>query len=54
MIHTWSGVTLIVAAVIHFAIHWRWVTKVTSNIFRSLAVAVTGRRAHAKVVDVNG
>lgn len=37
MIHTWSGVTLIVAAVIHFAIHWRWVTKVTSNIARSLA-----------------
>jgi preprotein translocase subunit SecY len=34
LIHTWSGVTLIVAAVIHFAIHWRWVAKVTSNVFR--------------------
>jgi len=42
MIHTWSGVTLIVAAVIHFAIHWRWVTKVTSNIFRSLAPRRSG------------
>lgn len=35
LIHTWSGVTLIIAAVIHFAIHWRWVTKVTRNVFRS-------------------
>lgn len=35
LIHTWSGVMLIIAAVIHFAIHWRWVTKVTRNVFRS-------------------
>lgn len=27
--HTWSGVVLISAAIIHFAIHWKWVTKVT-------------------------
>jgi hypothetical protein len=36
LIHTWSGVAMIVAAVIHFAIHWRWVTKVTAKVFRSL------------------
>jgi hypothetical protein len=36
LIHTWSGVALIVAAVIHFAIHWRWVTKVTRNVVGSL------------------
>jgi len=36
LIHTWSGVILIIAVVIHFAIHWRWVTKVTRNVFRSL------------------
>lgn len=35
LIHTWSGVTMIIAASIHFAIHWRWVTKVTRNVFRS-------------------
>jgi hypothetical protein len=29
LIHTWSGVTLIAAAIIHFAIHWKWATKVT-------------------------
>lgn len=34
LIHTWSGVALISAAVIHFVIHWRWVTKVTRNVLR--------------------
>lgn len=50
LIHTWSGVIMIVAAIIHFAIHWRWVTKVTRNVFRSLvsqrgqvSVAAPGR-----------
>jgi hypothetical protein len=32
MIHTWAGVALIATAIIHFAIHWIWVTKVTGKI----------------------
>jgi hypothetical protein len=36
MIHTWSGVVLITAAVVHFAIHWRWVKNVTAKFFLSL------------------
>lgn len=36
LIHTWSGVLMIAAAVIHFAIHWGWVTKVTAKIFGAL------------------
>lgn len=36
LIHTWSGVVMIVAAVVHFVIHWNWVTKVTAKVFRSL------------------
>ncbi len=36
LIHTWSGVVMIIAAVIHFAIHWRWVTKVTAKVLPSL------------------
>jgi hypothetical protein len=40
IIHTWSGVTLIVAAIVHLAIHWGWVTKVTAKMWRSV-----GRRA---------
>ena len=33
MIHTWAGVSLIVAVSIHLAIHWKWVTKVTRKMF---------------------
>jgi cytochrome b subunit of formate dehydrogenase len=36
LLHTWSGVAMIAAAVIHFAIHWGWVTKVTAKIFGSV------------------
>jgi hypothetical protein len=36
LIHTWSGVILSVAAVVHFAIHWRWVKNVTARFFLSL------------------
>jgi hypothetical protein len=36
LIHTWSGSIMIATAVVHFAIHWRWVTKVTAKFFRSL------------------
>lgn len=32
MLHTWSGVVMIIAAVLHFAIHWRWVVNVTRKI----------------------
>ena len=35
LIHTWSGVAMIIAAVIHFAIHWRWVVKVTAKVVPS-------------------
>ena len=36
ILHTWGGVVLILAAVIHFAIHWNWVIKVTRGIFSRL------------------
>lgn len=29
LLHTWAGVALISGAVIHFAIHWRWVANVS-------------------------
>jgi hypothetical protein len=35
LIHTWAGVTLIAAATVHFAIHWKWIVKVTRNLFIS-------------------
>lgn len=33
LLHTWSGVIMIVAAVIHLAIHWRWVVNVSARFF---------------------
>jgi len=36
LIHTWSGVALTAAAVVHFAIHWRWVKNVSRKFFLSL------------------
>jgi hypothetical protein len=36
LIHTWGGVVMIVAAVIHFWIHWRWVVNVTKRFFPAL------------------
>jgi hypothetical protein len=36
LIHSWSGVVLSAAAVVHFAIHWRWVKNVTVRFFLSL------------------
>ena len=36
LIHTWAGVTLIAAGVIHFAIHWRWVVNVATSISKRL------------------
>lgn len=32
LIHTWAGVLMIIAASLHFAIHWMWVTKVSKKI----------------------
>jgi cytochrome b subunit of formate dehydrogenase len=31
LLHTWAATVLISAVVIHFVIHWKWVTKVTRN-----------------------
>ncbi len=36
LIHTWSGIVMIVAAMLHFWIHWRWVVNVTRKFFLSL------------------
>jgi hypothetical protein len=36
LIHTWAGVALIGAAVVHFWIHWQWVKTMTKRFFLSL------------------
>jgi len=49
VIHTWAGVVLVLAAVTHFAIHWRWVVNVTRRVLgrtssRPVPVAATVRQ----------
>lgn len=41
LIHTWSGVALILAALMHVAIHWRWITKVTTKVGRAAVGALS-------------
>jgi hypothetical protein len=43
LIHTWASAVMIAAAVLHFAIHWKWVTKVTTKILNALGENVFGR-----------
>ena len=42
-IHTWAGVTLIAAGVLHLLIHWKWVVKVTRSLLAGILSA--GRNA---------
>lgn len=37
LVHTWSGVTLIVAASLHFWIHWRWIVNTSRKFFARLS-----------------
>jgi hypothetical protein len=39
LLHTWAGVIWTNAIAIHFAIHWKWVTKVTGKMLRRLLPA---------------
>ena len=32
LIHTWSGVIFSLTAILHFGIHWKWVSKVTRKV----------------------
>ncbi len=35
LVHTWAGVALVLAAVLHLVIHWRWVKSVTVKVLRA-------------------
>jgi len=49
LIHTWSGVVLGIAALIHFAIHWKWVVKVSRKILNPNPI----RDIDKKVIELN-
>lgn len=42
LIHTWAGIALILIAVLHFAIHWGWVVKVSQKMVKSIVPVSAG------------
>jgi hypothetical protein len=36
LIHTWSGIVFTMTAVLHFVLHWKWVSNITKKMFGSL------------------
>lgn len=32
MLHTWSGAVMIMAAILHFALHWKWIVNITGKL----------------------
>jgi hypothetical protein len=51
LIHTWAGVILIISAGVHFAIHWRWVTKVTTNLGRASIAGLANKNRSLRTAE---
>ncbi len=45
MLHTWSGTLMIITAILHIGIHWKWLTKVTRNMMRAMWLREAARPA---------
>ena len=45
MLHTWGGISLIIAALLHIYIHWGWIVKVTQKMWRSIGQRPTPQTA---------
>jgi len=43
LIHTWSGVVMIAAGILHFAIHWRWAVNVTRKLLKPVLPVSTAK-----------
>jgi hypothetical protein len=37
LVHTWTGILMIIAAILHLAMRWKWVARVTPSVARTLA-----------------
>ncbi len=51
LIHTWSGVVMTAAAILHFGIHWKWVLKVLGKYTRSLRTWKPFRRLQPAYIN---
>ena len=34
LIHTWSGVLMVISAILHFVLHWKWITNITTKVIK--------------------
>jgi len=55
VIHTWSGIAVTAAAILHFAIHWRWILKVLSKYWEALidGLSRAGQARQPETVQVS-
>lgn len=49
LIHTWTGIVMIIVGLLHLAQRWKWVTRVTNGVGRGIAVKLVPTRATAAV-----
>jgi Domain of unknown function (DUF4405) len=49
LVHTWTGVLMIIAAAVHLTMRWRWVARVTPSVTRTL-VTRRGRQPEGSYV----
>ena len=47
-LHNWIGLALVIAAIIHLALHWGWIVKVTR---RLLGISISTQIAYPPVLD---
>ncbi len=52
LVHTWSGVIMIIAILVHLAIHWHWITNVTSRFFSDLWLPTKIKLAHTSADSI--
>jgi cytochrome b subunit of formate dehydrogenase len=51
LLHTWAAVVLISSAIIHFVIHWKWVTKVTRNMLGRASGSDTNYQTEPMIIS---
>jgi len=47
LIHTWAGTLMIIAAMLHFVIHWRWIKNVSKRFVLSLRMPNIAQHSEA-------
>ena len=54
-LHTWGGIAMIVAVVVHFILHWKWVVNMTKRLAQELTSRTSRMNSKARfnvIIDV--